>query len=62
MEQKVESALESEGVPILGRDKVVRDAMGAIKGDLDFELTNAIIEVTVSSEGKAGQMAKSLSR
>jgi RHS repeat-associated protein len=58
MEQKVEAALNSEGIPILGRDKVITDALGAVKGDLDFEVANAIIEVTVSRNGKAGQMVK----
>jgi hypothetical protein len=58
LEQDVENRLNSEGIPILKRDEKVFDALGDLKGDIDFEVPEAIIEVTVSPKGKLDQIEK----
>jgi RHS repeat-associated protein len=60
LEQDVEERLNKEGIPILKRDEKVFDALGRLKGDIDFEVPSSIIEVTVSPNGKLDQIERYL--
>ena len=60
LEKEVEARLNAEGIPILKRDEKIFDAAGVLKGDVDFEVQQAIIEVTVSESGKLVQINKYL--
>ncbi|APR75128.1 Rhs family protein [Minicystis rosea] len=58
LEHDVENRLNAEGIPILKRDQPILDAAGRVAGDIDFEVAQAIIEVTVSPGGKLSQIQK----
>jgi RHS repeat-associated protein len=61
LEQAVENRLNAEGIPILQRNAPVLDAAGNVVGEIDFEVSQAIIETTVSPGGKLSQLQKYLS-
>ena len=61
LEKAIEARLNAEGIPIVSRNQKIFDATGREIGEIDFETAEAIIEATVSSKGKLGQVTDYLS-
>ena len=56
LEDKVRDRFTKEGILFTQGEEFVRD--GRIVGEIDFQVADAIIEVTVKSKGKLGQIQK----